>query len=176
MSDKEIKSFMIAEGRFETMAKTAKKTDELLKEFKKYGLAYNGGDTVYSNSEKNATLISFAILPNGKILDMLKKYGIDTKAMKGEKFLEYNFRSNKFSVFSITFKEGIVPNIETRKNVSAEFNNDNEVKRIIEIFKAYKKAQSDYNSNASDYNKETKGVVKYSREHNLAEESGYFDY
>ena len=81
---------MINEGQFETKAKTYKSNISLEKELRKYGLDYNGGDTVYSKNK--ATMVSWRM--NQKIIDYLKSKGKFTMPdWKGnEYFLEYNLR------------------------------------------------------------------------------------
>lgn len=50
---------MINEGQFETAAKTAVNNTKLEKELRSLGLGYNGGDPVYTNDKKNATIASW---------------------------------------------------------------------------------------------------------------------
>ena len=50
---------MINEGQFETAAKTTVSNTKIEKELSSLGLGYNGGDPVYTNDKKNATIASW---------------------------------------------------------------------------------------------------------------------
>ena len=157
---------MINEGQFETKAKTYKSNISLEKELRKYGLDYNGGDTVYSKNK--ATMVSWRM--NQKIIDYLKNKGKFTMPnWKGnEYFLEYNLRTKKFEIVRLLNSIGW----ETKwyDPVVIDVEDDPLFKRITEIAVLQKK---NTNVEPNRTGKDIKSVAQYANEH-LKE--SYFPY
>lgn len=91
---------MINEGQFETAAKTAVNNTKIEKELKSLGLGYNGGDPIYTNNKKNATIASWELIPNKKIMNLLKANGEFSYPLSygNNYYLEYNIRTKKFTI------------------------------------------------------------------------------
>lgn len=139
---------MINEGQFE--AKAYKSNISLEKELKKYGLDYNGGNTVYSKNK--ATMVSWRM--SQKIIDYLKSKGKFTMPdWKGnEYFLEYNLRTKKFEIVRLLNSVGW----ETKcyDPVVIDVEDDSLFKRIAEIAVLQKK-------NANEHLKEEVSYFPY---------------
>ena len=159
---------MINEGQFETKAKTYKSNISLDKELLKYGLDYNGGDTVYSKNK--ATMVSWRM--KQKIIDYLKNKGKFTLPdWKGnEYFLEYNLRTKKFEIVRLLNSIGW----ETKwyDPVVIDVEDDPLFKRIAEIAVLQKK---NANVEPNRTGKDIESVAQYANRH-LKEEANYFPY
>lgn len=160
---------MINEGQFETKAKTYKSNISLEKELKKYGLEYNGGDTIYSKNK--ATMVSWGM--NKKIIDYLKNKGKFTMpSQKGnEYFLEYNLRTKKFEIVRLLNKIGWES--KWYEPVVIDIEDDPMFKRIAEIALLQKK---NANVESARTGKETRSVIEYTGNHLAKEEINYFPY
>lgn len=91
---------MINEGQFETSAKTTVSNTKIEKELRSLGLGYNGGDPVYTNDKKNATIASWSLIPNKKAMNLLKANGEFSYPLSygNNYYLEYNIRTKKFTI------------------------------------------------------------------------------
>lgn len=91
---------MINEGQFETAAKTVVSNKKLEKELKSLGLGYNGGDPIYTNEKKNASIASWELIPNRKAMNLLKENGEFSypTSFGNNYYLEYNIRTKKFTI------------------------------------------------------------------------------
>lgn len=91
---------MINEGQFETAAKTIINNTKIEKELVSLGLGYNGGDPIYSNNKKNATIASWELIPNKKIMNLLRTNGEFSYPLShgNEYYLLYNIRTKKFAI------------------------------------------------------------------------------
>ncbi len=91
---------MINEGQFETAAKTTVNNTKIEKELKSLGLGYNGGDPIYTNNKKNATIASWELIPNKKAMNLLRANGEFSYPLSygNNYYLEYNIRTKKFTI------------------------------------------------------------------------------
>ena len=162
---------MLAEGRFESGAKNIKKSLENDKTLDKYGLGYNGGDPIYPKN--NSTIVSFGIHDNGKVWNLLRKYGIAFVSRPTHSYyLEYNLRSKTFEVICLYYTrddtsdengiEDINPKEKTTK-LPANFNEEPLIKEIIPFILNKKKIYSDINSQLG--HKEYSSANKYAKNH-----------
>lgn len=158
---------ILAEGRFETGAKNIKKSLENDKILDKYGLGYNGGDPIYSKS--NSTVVSFGIHDNGKVWNLLRKYGIAFVPRPSHSYyLEYNLRSKTFEVVCLYYTrdedgtEDINPKEKTTK-LPVNFNEESLVKEIMPFILDKKKINSDMKSQFG--HKEYNSANKYAKNH-----------
>ena len=165
---------MINEGQFETAAKTAVNNTKLEKELRSLGLGYNGGDPVYTNDKKNATIASWSLLPNKKIMNLLKANGEFSYPINyvNNYYLEYNIRTKKFTIVRGLWipEKGTTKYFNPVEIKNPEVLNSPIFKRVEEIAKQMKRNTkvvftSDYQS-----------AHKYGKEHLVKEETSYFPY
>ena len=158
---------ILAEGRFESGAKNIKKSLENDKTLDKYGLGYNGGDPIYPKN--NSTIVSFGIHDNGKVWNLLRKYGIAFVPRPSHSYyLEYNLRSKTFEVVCLYYTrdedgtEDMNPKKKTTK-LPTKFNEELLVKEVLPFMLKNKKLNSDLKSQL-DW-KDYKSVNKYAESH-----------
>ena len=139
---------MINEGQFETAAKTAVNNTKLEKELRSMGLGYNGGDPVYTNNKKNATIASWSLLPNKRIMNLLKANGEFSYPINyvNNYYLEYNIRTKKFTIVRAlwTPEKGTTKYFEPVEIKNKKTLNSQIFKRVEEIAKQMKKIQKLY--------------------------------
>lgn len=169
------KQEQLEEGAFETKVNGIKSGINLDKEVKKFGLGYNGGDPVYTNRKRNATIVSWGC--NSKMVEFLKNNGIlTTPTSEGnEYFLEYNLRTKKFQLVRCYQAPGRMPKWFNPVTLSGDIEQNSVFKRLAEIAPQYKRNMQ------LDWGKGPKGdytsALAYVRNKRLAEsEEDYFNY
>ena len=153
---------MINEGQFETSAKTTVSNTKIEKELKSMGLGYNGGDPVYTNDKKNATIASWSLLPNKKIMNLLKANGEFSYPINyvNNYYLEYNIRTKKFT---------IVRALWTPEKGTTKYFEPVEIKNTKTLKQMKRNTKVVF---TSDY----QYAHKYGKEHLVKEETSYFPY
>ena len=138
------------------------------------GLGYNGGDPVYTNDKKNATIASWSLLPNKKIMNLLKANGEFSYPINyvNNYYLEYNIRTKKFTIVRGLWipEKGTTKYFNPVEIKNPEVLNSPIFKRVEEIAKQMKRNTkvvftSDYQS-----------AHKYGKERLVKEETSYFPY
>lgn len=166
---------MINEGQFETSAKTTVSNTKIEKELRSLGLGYNGGDPVYTNDKKNATIASWSLLPNKKIMNLLKANGEFSYPLSygNNYYLEYNIRTKKFTIL----RELWSPSKGTKWFNPVEIKNPEVLNSPI--FKRVEEIATQMKRNTqvvfTGGNKAYHSAYNYGREH-LKEEVNYFPY
>lgn len=166
---------MINEGQFETSAKTTVSNTKIEKELRSLGLEYNGGDPIYTNNKKNATIASWSLIPNKKAMNLLKTNGEFSYPLSygNNYYLEYNIRTKKFTIV----RELWTPGKDTKWFNPVEIKNPEVLnspifKRVKEIAAQMKRnTQVVFTGGKDAYH----SAYNYGREH-LKEEVNYFPY
>ena len=168
-------NYMINEGQFETSAKTTVSNTKIEKELRSLGLGYNGGDPVYTNDKKNATIASWSLIPNKKAMNLLKANGEFSYPLSygNNYYLEYNIRTKKFTIV----RELWTPGKGTKWFNPVEIKNPEVLnspifKRVEEIAAQMKRnTQVVFTGGKDAY----RSAYNYGKEH-LKEEVDYFPY
>lgn len=167
---------MINEGQFETSAKTTVSNTKIEKELKSMGLGYNGGDPVYTNDKKNATIASWSLLPNKKIMNLLKangEFGYPINYVNNY-YLEYNIRTKKFTIVRAlwTPEKGTTKYFNPVEIKNPEVLNSPIFKRVEEIAAQMKRnTQVVFTGGNEAYH----SAYNYGKKH-LKEDVNYFPY
>lgn len=167
---------MINEGQFETSAKTTVSNTKIEKELRSMGLGYNGGDPIYTNNKKNATIASWSLLPNKKVMNLLRANGEFSYPINyvNNYYLEYNIRTKKFTIVRAlwTPEKGTTKYFNPVEIKNPEVLNSPIFKRVEEIAKQMKRnTQVVFTGDENAY----LSASNYGKEH-LKEEVNYFPY
>lgn len=169
------KQEQLEEGAFETKVNTIKSGLSIDKEIKKLGLGYNGGDIVYTNKKKDASIVSWGCTP--KMIEFLRANGsLTTPVGNGnEYFLEYNLRTKKFQLLRL-LNNGEKLKWFNPVIISGAITQTPTFKRIAEIAPQFKRNQQ----TGMDYHQDWGSVRRYADTRKLFEgvegKENYFNY